>query len=83
MPVLPESLNQKKKSFVVDQKKLDIAQRLLRTKSESETIETALEIAIVEAKRNELAWKAHEEFFTNGRKIDAEILDVFGRLESH
>jgi hypothetical protein len=57
--------------------KIKRAQRALRAKSETETIERALDLAIAEHRSNRLAWAANERFL----KSDIEIRDVYGTLE--
>jgi len=81
MAVLTRSTNKKNKHFILDQTTLDRAKKTLGTKTETETIERALEIAMTEAERNELAWSAHEEFFRSAKRKGVEIVDVFGRME--
>jgi hypothetical protein len=49
----------------------------LRAKTETETIERALDFTITEHERNRLAWEANERFLRSG----GEIRDVFGKLD--
>lgn len=70
-----------RKHVVINQPRLKKAQELLGAKTESETIERALERVIDEAQRDKDVWAAHERFVKGLVKEDAEILDVFGRLE--
>ena len=65
------------KHFQLDSAKIKRAQRALHAKTETETIERALDLAITEHERNQLAWDAHERFIKSG----AEIKDVYGVLE--
>lgn len=67
----------KHKHYVLDEAKIKRAQKLLGTKTETETIERALDEAISERERQHRAWKATEHFIRSG----AIIQDVFGRLE--
>ena len=64
------------KHFQLDSVKIKRAQRVLRTKTETEAIERALDLAIAEHKRNRLALEAHERFVKSG----IEIKDVYGTL---
>ena len=67
----------KHKHYALDEAKIKRAQKLLGKKTETETIERALEEAISERERQHRAWKATERFIKSG----AIIQDVFGRLE--
>ena len=64
------------KHFALDQSKIKRAQRLLGAKTETETIERALDEVITERERNAKAWAATERFLKSGTRIK----DVFGRL---
>ena len=64
------------KHFQLDAVKLKRAQKVLRAKTETETIERALDFAIAESQRNRLALDATERFLTSG----VEIKDVYGTL---
>ena len=67
----------KNKHLILDQSKLKKAQKVLGAKTETETIERALEIVIDEDTRNRKAWTATEKLIKSG----IEIKDVFGRLD--
>ncbi len=67
----------KHKHFVLDQGKIKRAQKALGAKTETETIDRALEIVIAEDEKNRRAWTATEKLIRDGIKIR----DVFGRLE--
>jgi hypothetical protein len=56
--------------------KIKRAQRVLHTKTETEAIERALDLAIAEHERNRLAFEAHARFVKSG----IEIRDVYGTL---
>ena len=56
--------------------KIKRAQRALRAKTETETIERALDLAIAEHRKNRLALEATQRFLKSG--IDIE--DVYGTL---
>jgi len=60
------------KHFLLDPRKIRKAQRLLGAKTETETVERALDEVINERERNLLAWQAVERFVRSG----AEIRDV-------
>ncbi len=64
------------KHFRLDTAKIRRAQRLLRTGTETETIERALDEIIAEHERNRLAREANERFIRSG----IEIRDVYGKL---
>ena len=64
------------KHFQLDAVKIKRAQRVLRAKTETETIERALDLAIAEHERNRLAVEANERFIQSG----VEIRDVYGTL---
>lgn len=65
------------KHFQLDSLKIKRAQRLLGAKTETETIERALDWAITEYERNRWASEANERFVKSG----IEIKDVYGTLE--
>lgn len=67
----------KHKHFVLDQSKIRRAQKLLGTKTETETIERALEEVITERERNRIALRAHKRLLNNG----IQIKDVYGVLD--
>jgi hypothetical protein len=64
------------KHFVLDADKIKRAQRVLGTKTETETIEHALDQVISEDERNRRAWSATERFLKSG----VVVQDVFGSL---
>ena len=66
----------KHKHYVLDEAKIKRAQKLLGTKTETETIERAIEEVISERERQSRAWAVTERFIRSG----AMIQDVFGRL---
>ncbi len=66
----------KHKHLVLNQSKIKKAQKALGTKTETETIERALEIVIGEDEKNRRAWAATEELIRSGIQIE----DVFRRL---
>lgn len=64
------------KHYVLDEAKIRRAQKLLGTKTETETIERALDEVITERERIRVAWQAHERFLKSG----IQIRDVYGVL---
>ena len=68
--------NRTDKHFQVDPIKLKRAQKALRTKTETETLELALDLAIAEHRKNRLVIAANERFVKSG----IEIRDVYGNL---
>jgi hypothetical protein len=64
------------KHLLLDQEKIEKAQKALGARTETETIERALEIVIGEDEKNRHAWAATEKLVKNG----IQIKDVFGHL---
>jgi hypothetical protein len=64
------------KHFQLDSVKIRRAQKVLRTKTQTETIERALDAVIAEHKRNQLAVDANDRFVKSG----IAIKDVYGKL---
>jgi hypothetical protein len=64
------------KHFQLDVAKLKRAQRILQARTQTETIERALDLVITEHRRNRLASEASERFVRSG----VEIKDVYGKL---
>jgi hypothetical protein len=64
------------KHFQLDAVKIKRAQKALRAKTETETIERALDLAIAEQQRERLVLKATERFVKSG----IHIKDVYGSL---
>ena len=73
--------SRKNKHFLLDQTRLKKAQEVLGTRTETETIEIALERVISEAEANEKVWTAQDRFLKTAVKEKLVIEDVFGRLE--
>ena len=69
--------NRTHKHFQLDAAKLKRAQAVLEAKTETETIERALDLVIAEHRKNCLLWTATERFLRSG----VEIKDVYGKLE--
>ena len=65
------------KHFQLDAAKIKRAQKALGAKTETETIERALDLVIAEHRRNRLVWEAHRRFVRSG----VEVKDVYGKLE--
>jgi len=68
--------NRTHKHFQLDSLKIKRAQKALRAKTETETIERALDLAIAEHQRNRLALEATDHFVKSGIHIE----DVYGAL---
>jgi hypothetical protein len=73
--------NRKNKHFLLNQNRLKEAQKVLGAKTETETIEMALERIISEAERNTRAQQAQDKFLKAALRDELQIEDVFGRLE--
>jgi hypothetical protein len=69
--------NRSHKHFQLDAAKIKLAQRALKAKTETETIERALDLAIAEEQSNRLAHEANARFLRSG----ARIKDVYGALD--
>ena len=65
------------KHFRLDAAKLKRAQKLLDAPTETETVERAIDIAILEHERNRTANRSHDRFV----RSKASIQDVYGVLE--
>jgi len=65
------------KHFRLNINKIKRAQKLMRTGTETETIEQALDAVIAEHERNKAAREANERFVKSG----IVIRDVYGTLE--
>lgn len=65
------------KHFRLDPVKIKRAQRALRVRTETEAIERALDLVLLEHERNRLTAEANDRFVTSG----IEIKDVYGTLE--
>lgn len=64
------------KHFRLDSGKLKRAQRVLEARTETETVERALDLAISEHQRNKLTEDANQKFLKSG----VVIRDAFGAL---
>jgi hypothetical protein len=73
---MPRARSRSHKHFQLDSVKIKRAQKALRAKTETETIERALDLAIAEHERNRLVREATERFVTSG----IDIRDVYGVL---
>jgi len=71
------AVEKKNKHLILNQVKLTLAKEILGTKTETETIELALDSIISEAEKNKIAFKATEKLLKSG----IEIKDVFGNSE--
>jgi hypothetical protein len=75
---MPARRNRSHKHFQLDARKIKRAQKALRTRTETETIERALDMAISESESQRIAREANREFVTSG----VEIKDIHGALEN-
>ena len=75
---MPTERNRTHKHFQLDAVKIKRAQKALRAKTETETIELALDLAIAEHQKNRLALEANDRFLKSG----IEIKDVYGTLDN-
>ena len=66
------------KHYLLDEKKIKRAQEILGAKTETETIDRALDRIISDRKSDQLLLKAHKNFFASG----IHIKDVYGNLEN-
>jgi ribosomal 50S subunit-associated protein YjgA (DUF615 family) len=78
MPTPSRKSVKRNKHFVLDETKINRAQKILGAHTETETIERALDALIGEHERATAALKAHERLLTG----DGAIRDVFGNLEA-
>jgi hypothetical protein len=67
----------KNKHVILDQAKLKKAQKILGARTETETIERALDQVIREDETNRRTWAATEKLLKSG----IQVRDVFGRLD--
>ena len=74
---MKEPNERRNKHLVLNQTKLKKAQRVLGARTETETVERALDLVISEDERNRRAWAATERLLNSGIRVR----DVFGRLK--
>jgi hypothetical protein len=74
---MPVNKNRTHKHFRLDATKIKRAQKMFKAKSETETIERALDFALDEHERNRLANEANARFLRSG----VEIQDFYGKLD--
>ncbi len=63
---MPKSTSRSHKYFWLDQVKITRARKALGAKTETETIDRALDLVIDEARRDRLVRAAHQEFLRSG-----------------
>ena len=73
---MPAPQTRSHKHFQLDAVKIRRAQRVLQARTETETIERALDLAIAEHQRNRQVGNANRRFLGSG----IEISDVYGTL---
>jgi hypothetical protein len=64
------------KHFRLNTAKIKRAQRVLKTATETETLERALDMVIIEHERDRLTREANERFVKSGIKVR----DIYGKL---
>ena len=74
---MPTAKKRSHKHFQLDAGKIRRAQKALRTKTETETIERALDRVIEESESYRIPREANRRFLKSG----AKIRDVFGALD--
>ena len=74
---MPTRSHRSHKHFQLDAIKIKRAQKALHAKTETETIERALDLAIAEARNNRLVIEANNRFVRSGIAIE----DVYGNLD--
>ena len=74
---MPKAPRLSHKYFWLDPAKIKRAQKALGAKTQTETIDRALDLAIAEVRRSNLVHAAHRRFLRSG----IEIEDVYGNLE--
>jgi hypothetical protein len=74
---MPKAPNLSHKYFWLDAAKIKRAQKALGAKTQTETIDRALDLVISQARRNRLVQAANRRFPRSG----VEIEDVYGNLE--
>jgi hypothetical protein len=73
---MPTARKRSHKHYQMDSGTIKRAQKALRAKTETETIERALDLVIEEERRGRVAREATERFLKSG----AQIRDVYGVL---
>jgi hypothetical protein len=81
MAVRTRTSEHKNKHLILNQAKIKKAQKILGAKTDTETVELALDKVIDEAETNRRAWEAHERFMREAIAQGVQIRDVFGRLD--
>ncbi len=70
-------MSKKHKYSILNQSKISRAKEILGTRTDSETVEKALDLIISKAEKNKIAFDATEKLLKSGVKV----IDVFGNLE--
>ncbi len=81
MSTTAKTQTKKGKHFILDQTRIKQAQKILRARTETETVERAIDRVISDDEATRITWAAIDEFIEVGRKEGLVIEDVFGRLE--
>lgn len=74
--------NIRNKHLRLNQTKIERARKVLGARTDTETIEQALDLVLEEHARNRAAGAAHARFVRDLTGGEAEIRDVFGALDS-
>jgi hypothetical protein len=74
---MTRQLSRSHKHFQLDPIKIKRAQKALQARTETETIERALDLAIAEQQSNRLALQANAQFLKSG----VRIRDIYGKLD--
>jgi len=73
--------NIRNKHLRLNQSKIERARKVLGARTETETIEQALDLVLEEHARNKAARAAHDRFLRESIESVGEVRDVFGALE--
>lgn len=71
----------KNKHLRLDQSKIERARKVLGARTDTETIEQALDFLLAEDARNRAVETAHRRFLKEAVQGEATIRDVFGALD--
>ncbi len=74
--------NIRNKHLRLNQRKIELARKVLGARTDTETIEQALDFVLEEHERNKVVETAHGRFVKDAIATHAEIRDVFGALET-
>lgn len=72
----------KNKHLRLNQRKIELARKVLGARTDTETIEQALDFVLEEYERNKVVQTAHGRFVRDAIANGAGIRDVFGALDT-